>query len=355
MQDEDDAHSDDEIRPTDDGPIRPAQAERKRELERNRRNLVNVRFSELEAELRRCAPHVDTLSQPTKACAAPKSKRIDKEAVLKEAAQRLAVQRTEIAAITERLGNMTAEIDNLRAEKVELRSEKAYLRDELQTVRGDVQRLRSDNINLWQAVKKQSSVKSMLAADVAKLPAELFCRPKPQEQLPLVPIDTGIHSTHVESAAHLPRTSSVMTHQVPPTAPNNTDADHANRTINSDNFLVYQSAEELGELFANYIPGSIGNVIERTPLSTQAATATPGLTENEVAAIAAVQAQALQALQNMPVSQAQLIFDMQQQGVADKNRPQPIFQNTTRQDETDKTSKADAAEKDPFSDIAYCV
>lgn len=144
---------------------RPCQAVRKRELERNRRNLINVRFSELDAELQRrsCDP-----------ASTAKSKRIDKEAVLKEACQKLSQQRKDLDSATERVTTMSAEIDNLRAEKVELRADKAYLRTELEEARSEVQRLRADNIHLWQSVQKASALKTQISSDLIKVPCHLF-------------------------------------------------------------------------------------------------------------------------------------------------------------------------------------
>lgn len=213
----------------------PGPAERKRELERNRRNLVHVRFAELEAELGRGGDE-----------GKGRGKRIDKEAVLKEAAQTLAARRKESALMADRLRAMTAEIDNLRAEKVELRADKAYLRAELETVRGDVQRLRSDNINLWQVLQKKGYIKNSLAPDVAKLPAQLFSR-EPTAPLPNPP-------------PHPPPQPAPEAHE-----PGRTPQHHAPQELHpqpqqqerntfSDAFLVSLSGEELGDLFANYTP-----------------------------------------------------------------------------------------------------
>lgn len=372
---DEDAHTDDDGqgRPGSDDahcPSRPGQAERKRELERNRRNLVNVRFIELEAELRRTAPRADpagrlTLTPDPDPPAPTKGKRIDKEAVLKDAAHRLAVQRKDLVVASERMMAMSTEIDNLRAEKVELRSDKSYLRSELDTVRGEVQRLRSDNIHLWQALKKASSIKDAFASDVAKIPAELFLRranigteqmtatapmgstmvhqptSMPLQQLPMQP----------RGAPQMPRQAQ---HQVQPSQrqqqlrpgmspqpdsqqsspnPQGPNSQIPQPNVSTDSFLVLQTPEELTEFFQN-IPGAIPNFSGTNP-----PTSRPEDT----------QMTALRNSPNMgglpPSSAAQTTALTQQNARAATNASGP----------SDPLSKAENEEGDPFSDVAYCV
>lgn len=137
-------------------------AERKRELERNRRNLVNVRFAELEAQLARLP------SAPARVY-----RRIDKEVVLKDAAQALASQQRELELATARVASMRAEIDTLRSEKLELRHDKAYLHKEVASARSENSALAADNLKLWQALRKSGALKTTLATDFAKVPLDV--------------------------------------------------------------------------------------------------------------------------------------------------------------------------------------
>lgn len=134
-------------------------AERKRELERNRRNLVNSRFAELEAQLARLP-------------GAPKRvyRRIDKEVVLKDATQALAAQQRDLELSNNRLTAMSTEIATLRSEKLELRQDKSYLHKELANARTENRTIAADNMLLWQALVKAGAVKSILPADISKVP-----------------------------------------------------------------------------------------------------------------------------------------------------------------------------------------
>jgi len=139
-------------------------AERKRELERNRRNLVNTRFAELEAQL-------------SKLPGAPKRvyRRIDKEVVLKDATQGLAAQQRDLELATTRIGSMTHEIGTLRSEKLELRHDKAYLHRELANSRTENKTLQNDNLLLWQALCKSGAVKSSLpTSELSKIPVDVI-------------------------------------------------------------------------------------------------------------------------------------------------------------------------------------
>lgn len=167
------------------GELKSTQAERKRELERNRRHVINVRFAELDAELRRSAPRAD--GQPineenasdNSKIASVRGRRIDKEAVLKEAIQRLALKENDLKTITARLDAMSTEIHNLRAEKVELREDKTYLRGELETLRAETKRLRAHNVQLLHAISKMSALKMNHSSDSANLHGDTFNLAKP--------------------------------------------------------------------------------------------------------------------------------------------------------------------------------
>lgn len=149
---------------------RPGPAARKRELERQRRNLVSTRFLELDRILSLSG---DSDAKPQVQQGA---RRIDKEAILKDAASRITTQSSELSKAYQRLAFMTKEVENLRAEKVDLRADKSYLHSELTAIRPEVQRLRSDNIHLWQAIRGSGGLKSVFNADVAKIPADLLLR-----------------------------------------------------------------------------------------------------------------------------------------------------------------------------------
>lgn len=134
-------------------------AERKRELERNRRNLVNNRFAELENQLARLP-------------GAPKRvyRRIDKEVVLKDATQALAAQQRDLELANSRLTTMTSEVGTLRSEKLELRRDKTFLHKELDASRNENMSLAADNKMLWEALCKVGAVKSLLPSDISKIP-----------------------------------------------------------------------------------------------------------------------------------------------------------------------------------------
>lgn len=255
---------------------RPCQAERKRELERNRRNLINVRFSELDIELRRSAPILDATSAPLTEVPAAKVKRIDKEAVLKEATQRLSLQRKELERAMERAKATMVEMENLRAEKVELRNDKSYLRSELSTVRGDIQRLRTDNLNLWQAVKKSTMLKTHLAPDVVKVPADLFSRsymkPGTQSSMPFAATNTAaVAGTTASVQQTVPPPSAAVTEGGPPNSKKVSEGHDGTSILSSDNpYLMYQSTEDIGDLFATYVPGSATPIVPREVLASDA-------------------------------------------------------------------------------------
>lgn len=118
-------------------------AERKRELERNRRNLVNVRFQELERTLG-ALPGAPQRVQ----------RRLDKEVVLKEAAQRLSSQQRDLDVALARLAAMSEEMHTLRTEKVELRQDKQFLHKEVAIARAENSSLAADNVALWEYVQK---------------------------------------------------------------------------------------------------------------------------------------------------------------------------------------------------------
>lgn len=287
---------------------RPGPAARKRNLERQRRNLVSTRFLELDRVL------ADDNPDDEKRHAHQPSRRIDKEAILKDAATRITSVSEDLVAAQKRIAAMTVEAENLRAEKVELRADKTYLHTELNIVRTEVQRLRGDNIHLWQAIRRSGGLKSALSADVAKIPADILLRAPNaslanfQLQQERANSQQHQHQYHVPSPASVPSTgeprdqsretlrrspSLPMQHDQrffgdgkptgvdPPNAPEQragqqTSTLHSSAQLsislqNSaslppmptsvrdptgeaslvDSFLVFQSPEELGELFSD--------------------------------------------------------------------------------------------------------
>lgn len=140
-------------------------AERKRELERNRRNLINTRFAELGTELRRSEN--DGVNDESKDSARVKRPRMDKEALLKEATMRLLVQHKELTAASARLKDLLSQIDAMRTEMADLRKDKCVLRNEMQ-------RLRSSNTNLWNIIHQSQYPKLSALLDPTKLAADIF-------------------------------------------------------------------------------------------------------------------------------------------------------------------------------------
>lgn len=372
-EDDDSHHSeDDHFHPClDDHPPRPCQAERKRELERNRRNLVSTRFIQLEKELRfsaprvhsspclNGAPHTETLSVPSK------GKRIDKEAVLKEATNRLAVQRRDLEAASARMASMSMEIDNLRAEKVELRSDKTYLRDELETVRKEVQRLREDNINLWQAFRRAFAFKDSFNSDVAKLPAELFVpRVNAQQSAPALSIgDAMVQHNLAMPMSQLLSSQSLL--QVPPLSgslpqaqvltqsqqqPNDIEipgvqnvseqAHVASRqdTISALNnsLLPCMAADDIGDVVSHYVPGLFQNL---GPMTKQDEIA---MDESENLKMSRNLSPMPEFLSNDPTktSLQSIQSNIGELGISYNNQA---------------LSKSESEDADPFSDVAYCV
>lgn len=346
---------------SDEDHVRPGQAERKRELERNRRNLVNVRFSELEAELRLSAPR---RGEPRKSSQDPssKGKRIDKEAVLKEAAQRISIQRNELDAKSELIANKDAEIDNLRVEKVELRGDKAYLRKELETVRADISRLRADNIHLWQAVNKKPLIKDFLAPDVAKLPADLFMRLSSHQNVSSSLAREGtsalMQSVPVES---LQVSASERTNFVYPNSESNEQTallhsesvtaglQQATAThFNSDvNYLIYQSGDELGKLFSNSAPvsGVPSSKTSPTPLSQ------PLHDPNDPTS--APHSDHLVSLS--PELQVSQLYDMQSPSSLPISKPLEVPLPSSMAPAIPNSPSTEIADNGPLSDIAPCV
>lgn len=389
LLDEDDTHHSNEDTPrqySDDPAARPCQAERKRELERNRRNLVNIRFVQLEKELRRSAPRLDSstpLNDPAQSdIPLPgKGKRIDKEAVLKDAASRLAVQRRDLEVASERITSMSTEIDNLRAEKVELRSDKAYLRSEVDTVRKEVQRLREDNINLWQAFRKASTLKDSLGSDIAKIPAELFMRsPNPSSDhyasmlptpstmphqttpLPisqLLPAQGSSRVPHRPQGLSQPQSSSpqnqqsdvLPNHPHQPTTPQTSKGlqnasqnvytsqpqSAASPTAN-DSYLMYASPDEIGDLFTNFVPAPVQNFTSKNqnnnPPQQPETNSTSG---NPLAATSAA-------------ARPEDYF-----ASSSSQRPPSGVRQMHASESKEPPTKAESEDADPFSDVAYCV
>lgn len=140
-------------------------AERKRELERNRRNLINMRFAELGCELQRSEK--DDSHDASTDRARVKRPRMDKEALLKEATMRLLVQHNELTAANARLKDLLAQIDAMRVEMRDLRKDKSLLRIELE-------RLRTSNTNLWKVIQQCQYSKLSALLDPTKLATDVF-------------------------------------------------------------------------------------------------------------------------------------------------------------------------------------
>lgn len=167
---------------------RAGHAERKRELERNRRNLINARFVELGTELRRSEK--DDANDESQDNPRVKRPRMDKEALLKEASMRLMVQHKELTSANARLKDLLAQIDAMRTEMDDLRKDKCALRNE-------VQRLRSSNTNLWKFIQESQYSKLSALLDPTKLAADIFApiagETEAQEDDVLAPKnDTGV-------------------------------------------------------------------------------------------------------------------------------------------------------------------
>lgn len=224
-------------------------AARKRELERQRRNLVSTRFAQLDDAL-----SIDLSAPTSRSKQGHPARRIDKEAILKDAATRLTSLSTELSSANQRLASMAAEVENLRAEKVELRNDKAYLHSELGNVRSEVHRLRKDNIQLWQAIRRSGGLKSILSADVAKIPANILLRAhngpgnhsssSPPIHQPQQALFQASHTAAPQSSVEPPPHQHVAV---------SNPANHLEQDTTSlvDSFLVFQSPEELGDLFAS--------------------------------------------------------------------------------------------------------
>lgn len=278
-----------------------SQAERKRELERNRRHVINVRFAELDAELRRSAPRADG-QQPNEEDASDNSKmapvkgrRIDKEAVLKEAIQRLALKDNDVKVLTTRVESMATEIHNLRAEKVELREDKTYLRGELETLRAETKRLRAHNVQLLHTIGKMSAMKLSSSPIVANQTMETFHHGKPPSGNSVKPVCEPSSALPVTMPASssvvctLPGTSSNPIPQLPAvnredvispvtgnrspeqlqsaitdqhpreTVPKSSDiaTAPASESILSQDVFSFQTADDFNDLFANFSPSAV--------------------------------------------------------------------------------------------------
>jgi hypothetical protein len=292
---------------------RPGPAARKRELERQRRNLVSTRFLELDRvlSLDGAATGKDPLPQQTR--------RLDKEAILKDAAARITTQASDLRTAQERLAFMSNEVENLRAEKVELRADKTYLHSELTAIRSEVHRLRADNILLWQSMRRSGGLKSALSTDVAKIPADILLK-VPSVAQAVAPTGLGTAVEPIGRPLNAVTEAALQSDKSHPSCPDGRDQEHGYQrprgqselqlgsflrqnlesasakqqrpssglqapssgqgggsfgsqgprqdgrvddkgemrlevesTSLVDSFLVFQSAEELGELFADYV------------------------------------------------------------------------------------------------------
>ncbi|CAN8074013.1 unnamed protein product [Agarophyton chilense] len=351
----------------DDCPTRPPQAERKRELERNRRNLVNIRFVELEKELIRSGPRATDHSERGSASSSEfvaKGKRIDKEAVLKEAAQRIAALRKEVESQASRIASMTDEISHLRAEKLELRTDKSYLRNELENARNETKRLRADNIGLWQALRKQSVVKNYLAPDLAKIPVDLFTRKQQSMASSITPSASnapflqGIQQTQPPQSA-LPSasqpqqaiypSSSISATRPRPPAP---DSSHETNPpmLRGEAILMHQTSEELSDLFATYIPGvSVLTSADRAPVPNLGPL--PDLSQSTSLPVSHLQNPQLQLTQLMSSTQSNQNHSIVSPSIKDQHSMQANNSNSP----DISSSGREKSNEDPLSDIAFCV
>lgn len=333
-------------------------------MERNRRNLVNIRFVELEKELIRSGPRAEHHPERGSISSSEfvaKGKRIDKEAVLKEAAQRIASLRKEVQSQTARITSMTDEISHLRAEKLELRADKGYLRSELENARNETKRLRTDNIGLWQALRKQSVVKNYLASDqLAKIPADLFNRAKTQPvPTPATPSSSTLPASHLAPrhstssplpSASQPQSSFSPTNSAlmrPPADPNLHHENHRS-PLHSEAILMHQTPEELSELFASYIPG-VMMPPDRTALAD--VSTLPDLSQSISLPVSHLQNHQLQ-LSHL-VATAQPTGDQRKMTTSGKSSHLLSTDNETDRD--GESSRREKSGDDPFSDIAYCV
>lgn len=144
---------------------RPGLAERKRQLERNRRNLINTRFLELGIELQRSEN--DDANANSQDARQAKKPRMDKEALLKEATMRLIVQHKELTSANARLKDLLAQIDSMRVEMNDLRKDKEYLRAELQ-------RLHNSTKNIWKLMHELQSHTMSAMPDPLRQPGGMF-------------------------------------------------------------------------------------------------------------------------------------------------------------------------------------
>ncbi|KAI0565111.1 hypothetical protein FGB62_22g456 [Gracilaria domingensis] len=348
----------------DDCPSRPPPAERKRELERNRRNLVNIRFVELEKELVRSGPRAADPSDRGSASSSEfvaKGKRIDKEAVLKEAAQRIAALRKEVESQASRIVSMTDEISHLRAEKLELRADKTYLRNELETARNETKRLRADNIGLWQALRKQSVVKNYLAPDLAKIPIDLFARSKQDSMASsTAPSSSTVpFSRALQAQAPRPalRSPSQPRHGIFPSSsitgihPQPPDPDPTLQTnpsmLHGDSILMHQTSEELSDLFATYIPGVMTTDNPTVP----SVAGIPDLSRSTSLPVSELRNPQLQLTQLMSSAQSNL----NQPILSSPSKDQQSGHSNNSKSPDIASSGREKAGDDPFSDIAYSV
>lgn len=228
-----------------DAPSLPGAAERKRELERNRRNLVNVRFAELESQLARLP------GAPARVY-----RRIDKEVVLKDAAVALATQQRELEHANSRLESMADEIQSLRAEKLELRRDKTYLHNELATAKADVISLSNDNRTLWLALRSAGALKQALESDYSKIPIDVVFGKQGTE--PPLSDFTGKqpHSDSSRSAAIIDPSTAVFAR------------DPLNLVQDQSATADPLSSANLGAIFstdsADFVKDSVGGIMPRT-------------------------------------------------------------------------------------------
>lgn len=168
-------------------------AERKRRLERNRRNLINVRFTELKTELD-CFGNggQDSTDSGKQHVTKP---RLDKEAILKEATMRLIVQHNELTSTNARLKTLLAQIASMRGEIADLRNDKRQLQTE-------AERLRSNNSSLIATVIQSDSPSLLSIMDSAEVLENLFGSPEKNNDVsertePILDADIAINDSNI--------------------------------------------------------------------------------------------------------------------------------------------------------------
>ncbi|KAA8493155.1 Transcription factor [Porphyridium purpureum] len=118
-------------------------AQKKRRLERLRRNLLHERMMELNELVM---------------SGRPDWRKLDKELVMRNAITIITSTRTELTAARTELSLLKSENARLREEKLELREDKSNLRADLDRSKEECRNLRADNVALWQAMRSNGLI-----------------------------------------------------------------------------------------------------------------------------------------------------------------------------------------------------